>query len=105
MNRRSSSSLPLSKAISGFLQYKAAEGLSPNTITCYDHDLKLWLEYAGDRPIDKITSQSLPAYFLWLRNDYKSRQIAGRPKPLAPKTIHNFYVSLSAFFTWDLSTS
>lgn len=30
MNRRSSSSLPFSKAILGFLQYKAAEDLSPN---------------------------------------------------------------------------
>ena len=100
MNRRSSSSLPLAKAISGFLQYKAAEGLSPNTIASYDHDLKLWLEYAGDLPIDKITSQKLQSYFLWLRNDYKSRQISGQPRPLAPKTIHNFYVSLSAFFTW-----
>jgi integrase/recombinase XerD len=100
MNRRSSGSLPISKTILGFLQYKAAEGLSPNTIASYDHDLKLWLEYTGDLAINKITSQSLQAYFLWLRNDYKSRQITGRPKPLAPKTIHNFYVSLSAFFTW-----
>ncbi len=41
MNRRSQGSLPLSKAISGFLQYKAAEGLSPNTLNCYKHFLRL----------------------------------------------------------------
>ena len=46
MNRRSSG-LQLSKALVGFLQYKAAEGLSPNTLCSYEHHLKVWLEYAG----------------------------------------------------------
>ena len=31
----------------GFLPYKSAEGLSPVTVTGYDHDLKLWIEYQG----------------------------------------------------------
>jgi integrase/recombinase XerD len=43
--------LSLAKAIAGFLQYKAAEGLSPNTLQSYQRDLKLWLEYAGDIPL------------------------------------------------------
>ena len=47
MNRRPSGSLFLSKAITGFMQYKAAEGLSPTTLRSYEHDLKLWLEYIG----------------------------------------------------------
>ena len=32
MNRRPTGSLSLAKASTGFLQYKAAEGLSPNTL-------------------------------------------------------------------------
>ena len=50
MNRRSQGSLPVSKATTGFLQYKAAEGLSPTTLQSYQRDLKLWQIYAGDIP-------------------------------------------------------
>ena len=40
---RSPSGLILPKAILGFVQAKTAEGLSPNTLIGYEHDLKLWL--------------------------------------------------------------
>jgi integrase/recombinase XerD len=56
MNRRPTGSLSLARAITGFLQYKAAEGLSPDTLQSCQRDLKLWLEYAGDIPLQKITS-------------------------------------------------
>ncbi len=100
MKLRTSGSLLLSKAIIGFLQYKAAEGLSPATISSYDHDLKLWLEFTTDLPVNWIKTQNLNEYFVWLRTTYVSRRINGRQQPLSPKTIHNFYISLSAFFTW-----
>ena len=82
MNRRPSGSLFLSKAITGFLQYKAAEGLSPNTLRSYEHDLKLWLEYAGDMPVNRIKTPMLQEYFVWLRTDYQPRRIAGDRQPL-----------------------
>ena len=47
MNRRPPSFLPLSKAAVGFLQYKTAEGLSPNTLKRYKQFLRLWL---ADKP-------------------------------------------------------
>lgn len=100
MKRRTSGSLLLSKAIEGFLQYKAAEGLSPNTITSYDHDLKLWLEFTTDQPVHWIKTQTLNDYFIWLRTKYEPRRITGNHKPISPKTIHNFYICLSSFFTW-----
>ena len=46
MNQRPTG-LNVTKAITGFLQYKSAEGLSPVTVTGYDHDLKLWIKYQG----------------------------------------------------------
>jgi hypothetical protein len=46
--------LLLSKAITDFIQYKAAEGLSPTTLRSYEHDLKLWLEYMTDTPVKWI---------------------------------------------------
>ena len=100
MNRRSSGSLLLSKAITGFIQYKAAEGLSPTTLTSYEHDLKLWLEYMTDMPVNWIKTPKVRDYFVWLRTDYEPRRITGDHQALAPKTIRNFYISLSAFFTW-----
>jgi integrase/recombinase XerD len=100
MNRRPTGSLSLAKAITGFMQYKAAEGLSPNTLQSYQRDLKLWLEYAGDIPLQKITTALLQEYFVWLRTDYQPRRITRNREALASKTIHNFYISLCAFFTW-----
>ena len=42
----------------------------------------------------------MQGYFVWLRTEYQSRQVTGRSRSLAPKTIRNFHITLSAFFTW-----
>ena len=60
MNRRPTGSLSLAKAISGFLQYKAAEGLSPNTLQSYQRDLKHWQIYAEDVPVHNPIHSRLP---------------------------------------------
>jgi integrase/recombinase XerD len=100
MNRRPSGSLLISQAISGFIQYKAAEGLSPTTLKSYEHDLKLWQEFMTDLPVNWIKTQKLQEYFVWLRTKYEPRRITGDHRALSNKTIRNFYISLSAFFTW-----
>ena len=46
MNRRTPG-LETVKAIQGFLQFKAAEGLSARTIESYSRDLHQWVEYMG----------------------------------------------------------
>ncbi len=92
--------LKLSKALTGFLQYKAAEALSPTTLQSYERDLKQWIAYAGDVEIGQVTTQGLRAYLVWLHTDYKPRRLTGGDEPLSPKTIRNIWVSLSAFFTW-----
>ena len=99
MNRRPSG-LQLLKALVGFLQYKAAEGLSSPTLTSYEGHLKLWMSYAGDVEINEVTAQDLRAYLAWLRTDYKPRRLAGGDHPLSPKTVRNVWVTLSSFFTW-----
>lgn len=100
MNRRPSGSLPLTKAISGFLQYKAAEGLSPNTLTNYQQDLKRWMAHQGDIDIGRVESKQIRDFFVWLRTDYQPHRFSGGTQPLAAKTIHNSYIALSSFFTW-----
>ncbi|MDY6877320.1 MAG: tyrosine-type recombinase/integrase [Chloroflexota bacterium] len=100
MNRRSPG-LQLSKALVGFLQYKAAEGLSPNTLRNYKDHLTCWLNYAGeDTEVSQVTSQDLRAYLAWLRTDYKPRRLTGGDQPLAPKTIRNVWATLCSFFAW-----
>lgn len=100
MNRRSSG-LKLSKALVGFLQYKAAEGLSPHTLVSYEAHLKLWIEHNGDVEVDQVTAQNLRAFLAWLRTEYKPRRLAGsNDQPLSDKSIRNYWISLSSFFTW-----
>ena len=61
MNRRPKG-LAISKAIPGFIQYKSAEGLSPNTIINYESQLYLWLEYQGDMDVRRVTTRHLRDY-------------------------------------------
>lgn len=99
MNRRPSG-LSFSKALVGFLNTKAAEGLSPRTLQNYEHRLGQWIEYAGDVAVGSISPQDIRRYLAWLRTDYKPRRFDGDERPLSPKTVRNVYVTLSSFFTW-----
>ena len=76
MNRRSSG-LQLSKALAGFLQHKAAEGLSPNTLCNYEHHLDTWLTHAGDVEVGQITVLDLRAYLTWVRTEYQPSRFNG----------------------------
>lgn len=99
MNRRSSGLL-FSRALVGFLNHKSAEGLSPTTLTSYEHDLKLCLSKCGDVEVEGVTRDELRSFFAWLRSAYKPRRISGDDSPLSPKTVRNVWASLSSFFTW-----
>lgn len=100
MNQRPQG-LQTEKAILGFLQYKQAEGLSPATVFNYERDLKLWLKYLGDMDVGLITSTQLLSFLNYLRTEYVPRRIAGGDdRKLSDKTVYNFYMSISAFFTW-----
>jgi hypothetical protein len=67
--------LNVTKAITGFLQDKSAEGLSPVTVTGYDHDLKLWIEYQGEMDVAEVETTHILAYLNYLRTDYVPRRI------------------------------
>ena len=100
MNRRATG-LSISKAIPGFINYKSAEGLSPNTIHSYERDLNLWLTYQENIDISKVASRDIRDYLNYLRIEYKPRRITGNnDKKLSPKTIRNVWVTLASFFAW-----
>lgn len=100
MNRRPPG-LIVSKAITGFIQFKQAEGLSPRTIDSYYRDLKLWLEFQEDVEVNKVTTQDIRKYLAFLINDYVPRRITGNnDRKLSPKTVHNIWITLMSFFHW-----
>ena len=100
MNQRPTG-LNVTKAITGFLQYKSADGLSPVTVSGYERDLKLWIEYLGDMDVGKVETTHILAYLNYLCTDYVPRRITGNnDKKLSPKTVYNLYISVASFFTW-----
>ena len=66
-----------SKALTGFLQYKAAEALSPRTLEIYDDHLNKWIAYAGDPLVSKVKTADLRGYLAWLATEYKPHRITG----------------------------
>lgn len=98
--KRSPSGLSASKALEGFLQTKAAEGLSPNTLRNYEYRLRQWIDHAGEVDVIDVSAQHMLRYIAWLRTDYRPRRYNGDRGPLAPKTVRNIYVALCSFFTW-----
>jgi integrase/recombinase XerD len=92
--------LKLSKALSGFLQYKTAESLSPNTLLTYEHYVKVWLAHTGDKDLSEFTTADLREFFAWLRTEYKPGRFNGSTAPLSPKSLRNTWVALCSFWTW-----
>jgi len=102
VNRRISG-LPLAKAVRGFLLYKSAEAISPTTLRSYQDHLKLWSNYSGAAAVERILPADLSACLAWLGQEHQPRRITSNNSPLAPKSLRNYWVSLSAFFTWAVS--
>lgn len=93
--------LIISKAITGFLQFKAAEGLSARTTDSYQRILAQWLERQKDVEVSSLTSQQLRDYLNYMRADYVPKRITGNnDQKLSSKSIRNIYVGPSAFFHW-----
>ncbi len=81
----------MSKALVGFLNPKAAEGLSPRTLTNYEFCLKQWIEFAGDPRVERVTPQEIREYLVWLRTENRPRRYNGDRGPLSPKTVRNAF--------------
>jgi integrase/recombinase XerD len=92
--------MQLSKAVGGFLSYKEAEGLTLRSLDSYERHLEKWEEHEGEIEVGNIDAQNIIQYLNWLRNDYIPHRYSGKTHPLSPKTIRNFWVTMSAFFKW-----
>jgi len=99
--------LTLSEACDGCLLYKAATGKSDHTIAGYRYGYdKLLLYFDQDPPLASVTRAHLITFFAWLQNDYIATPTAGvAPRParrLAPKSVYNIHVALSALWQWGV---
>lgn len=79
----------LSLAIEGFLLYRAGAG-SINTMREYQHTLRKWLKLIGDVDTSELAPDHVRRYLYHLRIE----------EELAPKSVKNAWIGLSAFFTW-----
>lgn len=98
--RSPSNSLPLRAAITGFLNYKTAAGLSQRSVDSYKRILEQWADYAGNKKVAQFTDRDINAYLVYMRTEYVPRRFGGDTRALSPKSLRNIWISLCAFFTW-----
>lgn len=79
----------LSLAIEGFLLYRAGAG-SINTMREYRNTLRKWVECIGDVDTSELGADHVRRFLYQLRIE----------EELAPKSVKNAWIGLSAFFTW-----
>jgi site-specific recombinase XerD len=81
-------SMPLSKAIEGFLLSCQARRLSTHTIDDYRRTLAKFLKHTGDMPIHLVGTSQISAFL--------GAQTVGK------KTLLNYHIGLSALWTWAI---
>jgi len=98
-HRSPSNSLPLLTAITGFVNYKTAQGLSQRSVDSYKRILDQWAEYGGNRKIAQITDSEINKYLVYMRTEYVPRRFSGNTRALSPKSLRNIWITLCSFFT------
>jgi len=99
--------MKLSKAVEGFILSKSVEGLSKRTLETYQPQLNHLTLFLEDPELEHITTNDLRRFLDYLRNDYKPQRWGKSTKPLAARTIRNYWICLRSFYTWagdELST-
>lgn len=86
MNRNPSNSLPLLTAITGFVNYKTAEGLSQRSVDSYERILDQWAENAGNKKIAQITNSEVNKYLVYMRTEYVPRRFSGNTRAVSKIT-------------------
>jgi len=90
-------SINLSKACDGFLNFKVAEGLSQHTIDSYEYYLNQWNKHIENQDAANIRAGDLTNFLAWLRTEYNPKCWNGNRDPLAPKSMKNVYTALKSF--------
>lgn len=84
--------MQLSTALEGFWLSKA-RSLSQNTVNDYNHSYGRFIRFLANQHVEEmetVTPQHINAFLTWLDTD----------QCLAPKTVLNHWIALSALWTW-----
>jgi integrase/recombinase XerD len=94
--------MEITRAIEGFLLFKAGEGLSWRTIERYRYDLdKLTVFLAGrDCHLHQLTAQQIAEFLAHLRDGYTPRRQNGQAAPLSAQSLRNVWVALKSLAAW-----
>ena len=84
--RKTMKTIRLSHAVEGFLLTCKARKLSKNTYIDYERTLKKFQAHVGNPDVNAITSGQVSAFLA--------------SQPFSAKTILNYHIGLSAFWTW-----
>jgi len=90
-----------SEAIDGFLLFKAAESLSPQTLAAYRAHLERAALYLDDPPLKSVTTADIVRFLAWLRTDYQPRRLNGDTAPVSGQTLRNAWTALKSFYRWS----
>ena len=77
MNCRPLNSLPLRKSITGFVNYKTAEGLSDRSVDSYRRIQEHRTELAGNKNVAQFTDHDTNSYLVYLRTEYVPSRWSG----------------------------
>jgi integrase/recombinase XerD len=90
----------LSRATEGFLLEKVAAGRSTKTVEGYRYVLDRFETFVGDVDVEDLDTGHVRRFLGWLRTDYKPRRFGDDTSPVSEKTVRNFYIVLSSFWSW-----
>lgn len=96
MNCRPLNSFPLGRAITGFVNYKTAEGLSDRSVDSFKRILEHWAKFAGNKSMTQFTDHDINSYLVYMRTEYVPGRWSRDTRNLSPKTSRNKRVSIPA---------
>jgi integrase/recombinase XerD len=59
--------------------------------------------FVGDVDVGSLGVDDVRRFLAWLRTGYKPRRFSGSTKSVSDKTVLNFYIALSSFWSWLVS--
>ncbi len=92
--------MKLSKAIEGYKIAKAADGMSSNTLTGYQTHFKQLIDFTGDIEIEKVKSQQLIDFMVFLRTKYRPKRMSKVEGVYTTSTIRNAWCATRSLFGW-----
>jgi site-specific recombinase XerD len=92
--------MKISYALNGFLDAKAADGYSLETLAMYKWGLSLLGNFLADKEIEAVTHLEIQQFFGWLRDGYIPTRRNLKTGPLTPRSIENIWTAMRSFFNW-----